>query len=226
MKRIISFSSWGDRPGYTTSCIDNAELARKHYPGWICRFYCDPRVPKDVKARLLDLGSEVVDKPLSDDFLGLYWRFEPMYDDPQIERFIVRDTDSRLNAREADAVQEWVDSNLPFHICRDHVQHNIYIVGGMWGSKAGIIPDFAQLMAKWIEELEPDTANPRGIYHDTDQRFLSSVVWPFVKSCHMAHDENHRYTGRERPYRVKLRDDGYIGMVYADSEAHRLEVAE
>ena len=31
-------------------------------------------------------------------------------DDPEVQRYIVRDTDSRLNARERFAVEEWITS--------------------------------------------------------------------------------------------------------------------
>ncbi len=37
---------------------------------------------------------------------GMFWRFL-VADDPQVDRFIVRDSDSRLNARDAYAVAEW-----------------------------------------------------------------------------------------------------------------------
>jgi hypothetical protein len=154
----------------------------------------------------------------------LYWRFEPMYDDPTIERFIVRDSDSRINGREADAVQEWIDSDLPFHIMRDNPAHNIEIMGGMWGAVPGIIPEFRQMMAQWVEELKPNPDNPKGLFHGTDQMFLCQHIWPYIRGCHLAHDEHFQYTGRERPFRVKLKRDGYVGMIYMDHEADRCEV--
>ena len=38
MKKVISFSLWGDNPKYTIGAIKNAELIDTIYPGWIGRF--------------------------------------------------------------------------------------------------------------------------------------------------------------------------------------------
>lgn len=222
-KKIISFSLWGDNHSYIAGAIANARLAPAIYPGWQCRFYCDPRVPTGAQDELMGLGAEIVAKPESDGFAGLYWRFEAMYDDPTVDRFIIRDTDSRLTPREADAVQEWIESGLPFHCMRDNPAHNIQILGGMWGSRTFIIPEFKQLLADWVSDLKVDPANPKGKYHGSDQVFLCSVIWPYIKSCHMAHDEYFQYTGRERPFRIKLKRDGYVGMIYSDKDADRCE---
>jgi hypothetical protein len=40
---------------------------------------------------------------------GMFWRFLVAEDDA-VDRYIVRDSDSRLNAREAAAVAEWMAS--------------------------------------------------------------------------------------------------------------------
>lgn len=222
-KHLISFSVWGNNPGYVRGAVENAKLQPIIYPGWKCRFYCDSKVPADSVKELMDLGSEVVMKPDSVDFSGLYWRFEPMFDDPTIDRFIVRDTDSRLNVREADAVQEWIESDLPFHIMRDNPAHNIEIMGGMWGSKAGIIPEFYQLYRQWMFDLKPDMQNPRGKFHGSDQAFLCQMIWPYIMACHIAHDERHSYTGHEKPFRVELNRDGYVGMIWSEKDQDRVE---
>ncbi len=222
-KKIVSFSLWGSNEGYCQGAIENAELAPKIYPGWTCRFYVDPIVPRKVVTRLLDLGAEIVYREESIDNLGLYWRFGPMFDDKMVDRFIVRDTDSRLNVREAQAVKEWEDSGMLFHIIRDNNEHNIKILGGTWGSKAGIIPHFKMLMDSWIAGIQPDSRNPRGIYHGTDQIFLSTIIWPFIENCHIAHDNYFKFTGREKPLTVKLKRDGYVGMVFAEKDRDRTE---
>ena len=222
-KRIVAFSLWGSNEGYCQGAIENAELAPKIYPGWTCRFYVDPIVPRKVVTRLLDLGAEIVYREESIDNLGLYWRFSHMFDDKMVDRFIVRDTDSRLNVREAQAVKEWEDSGMLFHIIRDNNEHNIKILGGTWGSKAGIIPHFKMLMDSWISEIQPDSRNPRGIYHGTDQIFLSIIIWPFIENCHIAHDNYFKFTGREKPLTVKLKRDGYVGMVFAEKDRDRTE---
>lgn len=225
MKRIISFSLWGSNAGYCLGAVDNAKRARVVYPGWICRYYVDPLVPQRYVAALLDEGAEIVRKPRSIDFLGLYWRFEPMFDDGDVERFIVRDTDSRVNAREADAVAEWVESDKPFHVMRDNPGHTVAIMGGMWGARASTIPEFKLLMDDWVRNVKEDGRNPRGRYHGTDQIWLEKHIWPYMVCAHVAHIgcEEVRRTPYDRPFRVKLRRDGYVGMVYSVDDEERTQ---
>jgi hypothetical protein len=225
-KKIISFSLWGDNEGYCKGAVVNARLAPRYYPEWTLRYYVDSAVPARFIAELRAEGAEIIPTADVASWDGLYWRFRPMYDDPGVERFIVRDTDSRLNAREAEAVREWEDSGLPFHIMRDNSSHNIEICGGMWGSMAGLIPEFKLLMQEWIGALVGDSSNPRGALHGTDQIFLCKEIWPRILYCHLAHDELHHYTGREQPYPCKLKRDGYVGMVYMTHEADRCELAD
>jgi hypothetical protein len=226
MKKIISFSLWGSNAGYCSGAVDNARRAALVYPGWTCRFYCDSMVPKRYIDELLSFGSEIVMKPASDDFMGLYWRFEPMYDDGDVERFIVRDTDSRVNAREADAVLEWEQTGLPFHVMRDNNEHRVKIMGGMWGAKAGSIPEFSQLMQSWLRSLEPDYDNPRGKYHGTDQIFLESMIWPYFEQCHIGHilHEGLRRSPFDRQFKVSLNREGYVGMIYSPADEDRTQL--
>ncbi|KAB7494078.1 hypothetical protein Anas_10948 [Armadillidium nasatum] len=63
------------------------------------------------------------------------WRFAPLGDD-QVDVLLSRDLDSEILKREYDAVSEWLNStNKSFHIMRDHPQHCVQILGGMWGIK-------------------------------------------------------------------------------------------
>lgn len=132
-----------------------------------------------------------------------------MYDDPEIERFIVRDTDARLSGREADAVEEWIESGIPFHVMRDNAAHNVPILGGMWGSIPGLIPDFANKIRGWMQTIQGNKDNPRGRYHDTDQQFLWNVVWPVVRNNCLAHGIN--LFGWEKPFRVINADEYKVG---------------
>ena len=114
MKKIVSFSLWGSNPKYTDGAIKNAEDVQSFYPGWLCRFYVADDVPEDVLKRLEELGAEVKRMGTTTDVLGMYWRFHPIYDDAEVERFIVRDTDSRFTVREVKMVNEWVESGKDY----------------------------------------------------------------------------------------------------------------
>jgi hypothetical protein len=148
-----------------------------------------------------------------------------MFDDGNVERFIVRDTDSRVNAREADAVKEWEESRMPFHVMRDNPSHTVKIMGGMWGAVSGSIPEFSILMKMWLDELKPNPDNPRGRYHGTDQIFLERMIWPYMELSHLAHIgvESVRATVYDKQFRTKLKKDGYVGMIYSREDADRVE---
>ena len=207
MKRIISFSIWGDSPKYIDGALKNIELAKIFYPGWIVRFYYQDDMDRNLIGFIKTHGVEMRPKPFyRDNWFGLYWRFCPMYDDRNIERFIVRDTDAKLNAREADAVQQWIESKKPFHIMRDNKEHNIEILGGMWGAIPGCIPDFDHNIRRWMQTVQGDRKNPRGQFHGTDQDFLKFHAWPHIKDNHIAHGIP--YYKNELPFRVE-NPDGY-----------------
>ena len=59
------------------------------------------------------------------------WRFLPALDS-QVEILHVRDLDSNINHREMSAVQEFMNSNKTFHAMRDHPQHGIEVLAGLW----------------------------------------------------------------------------------------------
>jgi hypothetical protein len=226
-KDIISFSLWGSNLGYCIGALDNAKRAKDIYPGWICRFYIDEFVPQRYVDQLRELGCEIVLKRRgqNNEWLGLYWRFEPMYDDGMVRRFIVRDTDSRVNVREAAAVKEWIDSGLPFHIMRDNPSHVVGIMGGMWGAIAGILPEWKILVDTWLANIKPDPNNPRGLYHGTDQIFLEKIIWPYIEKSHIAHIgcEEVRFTEYDKPFSVKLKNAGYVGMIYSKDDEERTQ---
>ena len=46
MKRVISFSLWGDNPTYNIGAIKNAEQAKILYPEFECWFYVHENSPK------------------------------------------------------------------------------------------------------------------------------------------------------------------------------------
>ena len=92
---------------------------------------------------------------------------------------ISRDADSRLGFREKAAVDEWLSSNKDFHIMRDHPNHGVPILGGMWGVKGNILSNIKNISIAY---------NP-GNFWQTDQIFLQNVVYPVVKEKSLVHDE-------------------------------------
>ena len=186
-RNIIAFALWGAKPAYIYGAIINAKIARYIYPEWTCRFYCDATVPPAAIEELKRRHAQVVMMdPPNFRFSGTFWRFLPSDDVANVDRFIVRDVDSRLNVRERVAVEEWVDSGKPFHIMRDNVMHNELILAGMWGGVPGFLPPLKTMFEGNYARMD---------HAHADQFFLKDVVWPLVREHALTHDSNYRVAG-------------------------------
>ncbi|MDF1755984.1 MAG: sulfotransferase [Verrucomicrobiales bacterium] len=184
-RNIISFSLFGSNPRYLHGALRNARLAPDLYPGWTCRFYCDPEVPKTVLDQLADLGCQIEMRArLKNFYEGLLWRFE-VIDDPTVDRFLVRDCDSVINIKERVAVDEWIASDKWFHAMRDFPSHTEVILAGMWGGVSGVLPTVQEL----VDDFSPQTAATRTY----DQHLLREKVWPTIRQSVLIHDSV--YTG-------------------------------
>jgi len=214
-KRIISFGLWGTDPKYLKGAVENAKLQPEIYPGWTCRFFVGSDVPLQTIKELRALKSEIVlTKKPGTYKKARYWRIGIAFD-KTVDRFIIRDCDSRINAREAAAVQEWINSKRPVHIMRDHKRHTAPIMGGMWGAVKGFFPELEQKYDSWTRRvLDGWIPFPRIGKKDGDQAFLAQVIWPVVKDNHIAHDDRKTKTGNELPFTVKLTGKDFVGKQY------------
>jgi len=175
--KVISFSLFGTDPTYTGGAIANAWLAREYFPGWTCRFYVGTTAM--AAAALTEAGAEVVDcSDRPQDWSALLWRYETLTD-PSIEAHLFRDCDSRLTAREAAAAAEWEASGKDFYIIRDHPEHNMPMLAGMWGATAA--------GARLIAPLLPAVADNDNRF--VDQLWLRDHIYPVARDRALIHDE-------------------------------------
>lgn len=180
-KNIISFSLYGDQPRYGETLIKNIETAAELFPAWRCRVYLDDSVPQHVSQRLEQAGARLVDMSQEKAIYPTLWRFLVM-DDPQVERFLVRDADSLLSEREQVCVEAWLDSPFYFHHMRDYFTHTELLLAGMWGGCGGVIPNVEGMMRQFV-------AGYQGSARFTDQYFLKVALWPTVRQSILNHDE-------------------------------------
>ena len=180
-RRIIAFSLFGSHPRYLRGALQNVLAARVLYPGWTCRFTVDDSVDPTFCSVMADEGAEmIVDASGDQDLRHLLSRRFLVSDDPDVGYFMVRDCDSVSSDREAAAVQEWIDSGLPFHAMRDWVSHTDPMLAGLWGGVAGVFPDMTGAIAAF-RHAEPFNAN-------WDQFFLRDQLWPAIRDHIMVHD--------------------------------------
>jgi hypothetical protein len=176
MKKIISFSLWGDNPKYCVGAIRNAQLAQIHFPQWQCRFYCGRDVPGIYISALNAFDNTSVWIRPEDDFtFGAFWRFDAMEKDTIV---LSRDCDSRLSAREKQIADEWLFSERRLSVVRDHINHYEFpILAGMWGVRGGLDDDMKSRMSSY---------NKKHVYL-MDQYWLRDIIWPALETDSMIH---------------------------------------
>ena len=138
----ISFGLYGTNPKYLQGMIRNIELQPQVFPGWVVRVYHDDSVTQEWLGKLEEAATQsqttvefisMSQSQIKGTIAGMFWRFL-VADDGNVDRYIIRDSDSRLNLREKHAINEWIMSGKSAHNMRDHPSHANYIIsGGMWG---------------------------------------------------------------------------------------------
>jgi hypothetical protein len=127
MKKIISFSLWGNIELYCIGAIKNANTAKKIFPDWICRFYYDHTVPTNIIDHLKNLtNTELIyidlpsgGKSFKDNGqFGAFWRYFP-YDDEDVEIWMARDCDSRISPYEKETIDKFINGDAVLHCFRD-----------------------------------------------------------------------------------------------------------
>ena len=187
--RVISMSLYGSNPRYTQGAIENAKLIDRVFPGWKLRIY----LPKTEKSRHysrkdLDVPSHVIQQleSLNVDLVFMnilttgvkpvMWRFLVASDDT-VDRFIVRDADSRLIPRDAAEVELWIQSGKAFHCIRDHPGHGGWpISGGLWGG----VTSHLKFILKKNETFRKDMERNE-VEYKQETVFLKEIVLPQVK---------------------------------------------
>lgn len=178
---LIAFSLFGANPKYCETAVLNVLEQPRVYPYWRCVFFVDDSVPVPVIERLRQGGRVIpVRDPVMLKAPGAMWRFLA-YDLPDVHRVIFRDADSVISAREAEAVQEWIDSGERFHLMRDYATHTELILAGLWGACIGALPPMRPLLEQFL-------AQPVASQHFADQYFLRAWVWPYARQSLLQHD--------------------------------------
>ena len=178
--KVISFSLWGPNPRYLRGALHNCVRAGVVYPGFRCRFYVDASAPADLLDALAAQGAElIVDEGEPSQRRKLTRRFLAA-DDPAVAVYLVRDCDSLINAREAAAVGEWLDSGKAIHAMRDWWTHTDPMLAGMWGGLGGVLPPLEPM----IEDYKAGVLETP----NWDQWFLRDRIWPGVREVALVHD--------------------------------------
>lgn len=227
--KVIAYSLWGNQNMYNVGMLYNIEDAPKIYPGWNVRVYCSKHSPVIDK-----LQCEVipVDEPTS--HRAVAWRYRAAAD-PNIERVIFRDADSRLSCREYSAVQHWIKSEKALHVMHENADGHsrTAILGGMWGVMGGYLLNIEKMIQCWINAQtyidvtkktygSIDSQSGESFGQPWDEMFLTQVVWPMFKyGNYIGHGKPSEYGGdNHHPFDVEL-PGKFIGQKEYLPEEHQ-----
>jgi hypothetical protein len=193
--KYISFSLWVEEQTlskgakkddiantYLQGAIENLKLQKLYFKDWKIRVYLDSSVPIDYQNEIQQLGGEIVNMDESK-IHGMYWRFL-IIEDPNVDVFIVRDTDSRISYHDQNAVNQWLKSNKILHICRDHPHHYYKMLGGMWGFK-----NYLDRKIKITNLID----TKKSFKKMDDIYFLEKQIYPKYVLKSMIHDQYYKY---------------------------------
>jgi hypothetical protein len=174
---LVAFCLYGKDKKYQQGALENAKLIKKYLPGWTPIFFVSDDLPQKLSDALQVTGATLLTAESNWPRHKMLWRLLALWVEP-CTRVILRDTDSRITLREVAAVEEWIASDYPIHIMRDHPCHGTPILGGMWGAKPLFVRRFLNqdILLHWSEK------------DGTDQDLLRKYVYPKVKSHAIIHD--------------------------------------
>jgi hypothetical protein len=219
MKKVITFSLWGNNPTYNIGAIRNAEIARQVYPDFECWFYIHrDTVPSETIEQLQKFDNVKIIFKEGDlnNCKPMMWRFEAI-DEPNVEIMMSRDTDTRIWNREVIAVNEWLNSGKLFHIMRDHPEHCTTILGGMFGTKKILE------IQNWISIIDTFKQYSNVQY---DQDFLRDCIYPIIKNNALIHASFHKYEDYAIPFPIPYCSEyKFVGeYVYEDESRNEYNI--
>jgi hypothetical protein len=214
-------SLFGNELLYSGGAVENADLVREVYPGWRLRIYVEAGHAAIPLLRRREVDVVEVEETAGDPalrYLHTMTRFEAAAD-RSAECVVFRDTDSRLNVREAAAVSEWLESGCALHVMQDHPVHHdpkYPMLAGMWGVRGGRLDRIAEWMAPW---------RAHAWSRSVDQSFLADVVYPTFADADRC--EHGTASATARPFPSHPPHAGFVGetMSVADATARLIREA-
>lgn len=193
-------------------------------PDWECRFYYH---------NVTDLTLSVLKRFDNVNLINLKQKTDMSYTltrflvlaDPEVDVAIIRDVDARISAREIKAVEEWLESDLDFHIMKDHpIGHNYAISAGMFGVKNKALTVIQELLDDFFDSVKYVAIVDPGV----DQKFLAEMVYPIIKDNVLIHSEHYdvELSGKSEQRKFPTEDrypKNHIGAALDENDNYRYE---
>jgi hypothetical protein len=214
MAQLVAFSLFGSNPKYCVGLLRNLELMHTLLPNWKAVVFCGDDVPKATLKIIASFEVEIIHCGRPKDLMGVFWRFN-ILQTHTFSHVLFRDTDSRFTHREVYAIQEWILSGKTLHIIRDHPNHFMPILAGMWG----VTNKVHHYAIDW------DWSDYSGEYW-TDQLFLAERVYPILVKDSFIHDSFLFVEPHRRKLPQRLASGEFIGESFDESNLFVLKDRE
>lgn len=184
MRKLASYSLFGDRPLYWNSLRGLVWAHHNLFPGWELRIYHDSSLEKEQgKLAHAYAASNLVNLVFAEEnkqpCRSMLWRLKPLWDD-DVEWVLARDIDSLPTGKDRRITEVFLASGAAVHCFNDHPQHTAVMMGGMVSFNA---PEFRKItgLESWEEMISlcPYLGNATG---GADQMLMHDHLWPRVKS--------------------------------------------
>jgi len=221
MKKIISFSVFGENSLYLYGAERNILLHKEIYTDYMLRFYVDSFTKYNYLQKYIKENSVEISIVKTWSNSKHFWRLLTICDDVKNDDiFLFRDTDSRIFSREYSAVKEFEDSNKEFHLMFDHKNHTSKIMGGMWGIKGNAVNgnNLKSIILNRFIENEKGNFYKKfiGRYKDGDQYFLSQNIYPFTIGKSLIHSRFFKENSSQ--FTEIYNSPHFVGQAYDENE--------
>ncbi len=187
MKGCISYSLFGANQPQAANCftfssylrnlLTSIRLNRLILPDWTIHVQTDQST-YDAYAPLFDALPITITindpAPLTK---AMLWRMRPVFDYNTYTHVICRDLDSPITYREAQCIQEWINSDLAAHAITDSISHGIPMLGGMIGFVTGYWPMRTGLQ-HWNDMFKHNEGRYNWNEKGMDQAYLNAEIYP------------------------------------------------
>ena len=186
--KIISYCIFGDEVVYKNGLKKNIDIAKNLFPDWTVRVYISDKIDKDFAKEINNSNTEIIIKEEKYPYHGLLWRMLPMTEGH--ETVIIRDVDTRIFERDVALVNDWLNTEYKFHICRDNPGSYQPILAGLWGGKNPNLK-IIKYWEKWKKDYSKKST------YLWDQGFLKKYIYPQIRNNTVIYSENNFYEGEK-----------------------------
>ena len=196
--KVVSVSLFGRDKKYLDGAVRLADSVSENLPNWSLVFFVGKSVPEETIKNLVSRNSRIVRVDGHENLSATAWRFR-LHELSNPKWVLFRDSDSIVSEREANAIGQWVDSEMDAHIIRDHPFHAAKILAGLWGLMPESVPWFRQAVEAYSFTEK----------YGSDQDFLASKVYPRLRDSSMIHASFHRHECPKRIMKFQIGSDRF-----------------